>query len=158
MSRATYHSIPLVAIDTREQKPYEFPDWPCIHKALPSGDYSLVGHETSFAIERKSLADLVGCIFQDRFKRELERLQGYQRAFLAIEGDLWQIENSLRRICPKSKVNPKAVLGFLQSIPLTYGVHVLFLKDRLHAQAYVAGLLEKYNRYSLKEKGDSNAV
>lgn len=140
-------SIPLIAIDTREQLPYEFPGWPCIHKALPSGDYSLVGFEHSFAIERKSQSDLLGCIFTKRFKAELERLAGYTHAFLAIESNLYR----LARCAEKGfyKGNPQAVIGFLQSIPLLYGVQVLLLDDRQTAQSYVAGLLEKHNRYSL---------
>jgi DNA excision repair protein ERCC-4 len=140
-------SVPLIALDTREQLPYEFPGWPCVRKTLPSGDYSLVGHEHSFAIERKSQNDLLGCIFTERFKAELGRLAGYAHAFLAIESSLYR----LARCAEKGfyKGNPQAVIGFLQSVPLLYGVQVLFLENRETAQSYVAGLLEKHNRYSL---------
>lgn len=141
-------SIPIVCIDTREQLPYEFPPhFVCIRKTLKTGDISLVGHEDSFVIERKSQSDLLGCWHTERFKAELERLKSFKHAFLAIESSIYRITH-----CKFYKGNPRAVIGFLQSVPLLYGVQVLFLDDRATAQEYVAGLLEKQNRYSLKER------
>lgn len=143
---------PLVIVDTREQLPYQLPEgWPApIRKALPSGDYSIAGHEATFAIERKSLSDLLGCIFEDRFERELQRLAEFRHAFLVIEANIWKIRNDRRY-----KGNPAAVLGKLQAISLRYGVQTLFLDDRETAQGYVWGLLEKYQRQLLhvQQKG-----
>ena len=45
----------IVAIDTREQKPYRFPRSEV--KTLASGDYSVVGLEDRIAIERKTKED-----------------------------------------------------------------------------------------------------
>lgn len=151
MSKQEYPP-PLVIVDSREQKPYSFPqEWPLpIKKALPSGDYSIVGHELTFAIERKELTDLFGCIWTDRFRRELERLKSYAKAFLVIEGNLWKIKNNRFY---KGKIN--AVIGMLQAIPLKYGVQVLFLDDRETAESFVAGLLEKYNRYLLTQEDET---
>lgn len=145
MSSAASKQPILCAVDTREQLPYEFPPhFICVRKTLKTGDISLVGHEDSFVIERKSQTDLLGCWHTDRFKAELERLKSFKHAFLAIESSIYRI---LRAKFYKG--NPKAVIGFLQSVPLLYGVQVLFLDDRETAQAYVAGMLEKQNRYSL---------
>lgn len=140
---------PMVVIDSRERKPYAFPEgWPSpIVKALPSGDYTILGHELTFAIERKELTDLFSCIWTDRFRRELERLKNYAKAFLVIEGNLYKIKNNRFY---KGKIN--AVIGMLQAIPLKYGVQVLFLDDRETAENFVAGLLEKYNRYLLTQE------
>jgi len=143
------HVKPFVIVDTREQLPYTFPGWPTIRATLKTGDISILGHEECFVIERKSLNDLAGCIFKPRFRAELERLKSYKHAFLAIEANIYKIENMMPRF---SQVNPVAMLGFLQSIPLQYGVHVLLLDDRARAEVFVRGLLEKYNRYLLKEK------
>lgn len=146
-------TTPIVVVDTREQLPYSFPEtWPIIPKALPSGDYSILGHETVFAIERKSLSDLAGCVFADRFKAELKRLSSFKHAFLMIESNLTQIRNQMPR---HSKVHPAALVGFLQSVPLLYGVHVLYLDNRENAQEYAKGLLEKYYRYLLNERKDT---
>ncbi len=139
---------PLIAVDTREQLPYEFPpEWVTIRKTLPSGDYSLVGYESEFAIERKSQTDLLGCWHTDRFKRELERLSGFKKAFLVIESTVWKIEHDRFY-----KGNPKSVLGFLQSVPLRFGVHVMFLDSRETAQEWVKGVIGKFNLYSLNDR------
>ena len=49
-----------VVVDTREQEPYSFDSdkVSAVRKALPAGDYSLVGLEERVAVERKSLTDL----------------------------------------------------------------------------------------------------
>lgn len=138
---------PVVVVDTREQLPYSFPEsWPVVKKALKSGDYSVLGHEETFAIERKSLSDLLGCIFQDRFHRELQRLSEFKRAFLVIESSIWKIKNNRHY-----KGNVNSVIGMLQAIPLKYGVNVLLLDDRETAESFAKGLIEKYCKYTMKE-------
>ncbi len=140
-------SKPFVIIDTREQSPYIFPEWPSMKKGLKTGDYTIMGHESSFVIERKSQTDLLGCIFEDRFKAELKRLSEFKMATLIIEGNLTTLANDRFY-----KGNIKSVVGMLQSIQLLYGVHVLYLDNRDFAQRYAAGLIEKYYRYSLNKK------
>jgi ERCC4-type nuclease len=137
------NSQPVVIIDTREQLPYTFPDsWGVLCKALNSGDYSLLGHEDRFAIERKSHQDFMGCWHTDRFKRELDRLAAFKKAFLLIESTVLRLRND-----PHRKANPDAVCGFLQSVPLKYGVHVLLVEDRGTANRWAIGLIDKYQRY-----------
>lgn len=149
-------ATPLIVQDTREQTPYKFPaEWLVIKKALPSGDYSVLGHEHIIAVERKSLPDLAGCIFTQRFKNELERLRSYQHAFLVIESSIYKIENLLQKICRHSKAKPASIIGYLQSIPLLYGVHVLYLENRETSERYTAALLEKYTRFLMREKENS---
>ena len=97
-----------VVIDTREQLPWTFGGlWsdssarggrrPIVVDqrvaTLQQGDYSLVGHESQVAIERKSLADLFGTLGQgrERFERELARLAELDRAAIVIEASLGQI-------------------------------------------------------------------
>ena len=67
--------------DTREQKPYEFKDYPVSirDQALPTGDYSVEGYETEFAIERKTKSDFLRSITfeRDRFQREVGRATGF---------------------------------------------------------------------------------
>ena len=75
--------------DSREQAPFAFAGYPCTVEtaALASGDYSLRGFAARIAVERKSLADLVGCLGRDRerFQRELARLRGYDSAAVVVE-------------------------------------------------------------------------
>ena len=70
----------VVAIDTREQKPYRFARSEV--KTLASGDYSIVGLEDRIAIERKTKEDAYSSLGQGRarFERELQRLSRFDYA------------------------------------------------------------------------------
>lgn len=146
---------PVVVIDTREQLPYNFPSCLCHRNTLSTGDYTVLGHENSFVIERKSINDLLGCIFTDRFEREMERAANIQRFYLVIEGSIWSIRNNNR-----FQGSPESVLGRLRSFNLRYGIHILFLDNRQEANNYVEALILKYVKHlSIGIKGnDTNAV
>lgn len=133
----------VVAIDTREQKPYHFPR--SRRQTLRTGDYSLCGLEDRVAIERKRLEELFTITGRDRgrFERELERMAELDYAAIVIEADLPQI----LRGAAFSHVSPKAVAGSLVSWSIRYRTHVFFAGDRRHANALTRRLLEKYWRY-----------
>jgi DNA excision repair protein ERCC-4 len=136
---------PTVIIDTREQLPYTFPPhWPVITQALKTGDYTILGYTDQLSIERKSLSDLLGCIFTDRFERECERLKEIPFSLLAIEASLDQI------LKPKHyQGNPDAVIGKLQSLETKYKIRVKYLHSREYSQKYVTGVIHKFLRYQL---------
>ena len=75
--------------DTREQYPFSFEGYPVEVKpgTLPTGDYSLDGFEDRIAIERKAAGDLISCMTggRERFRRELERLRGYEAAAVVVD-------------------------------------------------------------------------
>jgi ERCC4-type nuclease len=128
-----------IVIDTREQRPYSFEG--SVRKALPSGDYSIEGLESCFAIERKSLDDWVNTVLRSRsrFTRELIRLRDYEFAAIVIEGSVADILQGNY----KSEVKPDALLGITAGIMQSFSpVHVLFAGDRPHAYALVTKLLE----------------
>src|SRR5690606_30906299 len=80
---------PVVLIDTREQAPLTFTRLESRRGTLQSGDYSFAGGEDLFAIERKTIPDLVACCVgngRDRFFRELHRLRGFRFARLIVIG------------------------------------------------------------------------
>ena len=79
---------PTIIIDTREQRPLAFENLPTITRTLQSGDYSIVGLESDFAIERKSIGDLCQSVTRgrERFERELHRLRGFSFARVLIVG------------------------------------------------------------------------
>lgn len=65
---------------TREQLPRPFKRLASVRATLTSGDYSFRGGEELFAVELKSIADLVACCVgenRERFFRELHRLRGF---------------------------------------------------------------------------------
>jgi len=80
---------PVIVVDTREQEPLIFSRLQSVSATLITGDYSVKGLECLFAIERKSIGDLVACCMgenRQRFERELHRLRGFRFARLLVVG------------------------------------------------------------------------
>ena len=118
-------SQPVIFIDTREQDPLPFSRLKTQAGALVTGDYSVVGLESLFAVERKSISDLVGCCLGEnraRFERELHRLRGFRFKRLLVVGTETQILGG--RYC--SNIKPQAVMGTLHAFEIRYDVPVVF--------------------------------
>jgi len=114
---------PTIIVDSREQDPLAF-SFPTITDGLSTGDYSIAGLEDDFAVERKSISDLVGSLTsgRDRFMRELQRLQAYPFRRLLIIGTEEEVAQGNWK---HSKANPTAILHSLHAIeargiPITY--------------------------------------
>jgi len=132
-----------IAIDTREQQPYEIPGAEVC--TLPTGDYSIVGLLDRVAVERKSKADAYSSLGpgRARFRREFERLAALDYAAVVVEDT---VPGFLRR--PSySKMNPKAAISSLIAWSVRYRVPVFFAGDREHGRALTLKLLEMYWRY-----------
>ena len=135
-----------IVVDTREQEPLSFD--PAIasveRRALPAGDYSLVGLEERVAVERKSLDDLVSTVIRgrQRFARELERLQGYDAACVVVEANLADVHAGRYR----SGAHPASVLGAVMSIIVDAGIPVFFCSDRQIACRFVEDYLVRFQR------------
>lgn len=111
---------PVIVIDTREQTPLVPTRLEYVRGTLTTGDYSVLGLEDQFAIERKSIADLVQCCKsgtkaaegeRERFERELCRMRGMRFARLLIVGKLADIEAGAYR----SEIKPQAVIGSMNA-------------------------------------------
>jgi ERCC4-type nuclease len=63
---------PTIVIDSREQTPLPFSKLKTQAGTLLTGDYSVAGLENLFAVERKSISDLVGCCIGQNREREIE--------------------------------------------------------------------------------------
>lgn len=115
-----------IVIDSREQKNWTFEPKQVVvsRAALPAGDYSVAGLETRVALERKSIGDLVNTVIHDwlRFRKELNRLSGYDVAAVVVEGTLEQIV----RHQYESEASPASVIGRINGIFLDHGIPVLF--------------------------------
>ena len=132
-----------IIIDTREQRPYDFPG--AETRTLPTGDYSIVGLEERVTIERKSKADAYGSLGKGRarFRREWERLAEFDYAAIVIEDT---VQGFLCR--PRhSKMSPKSAMGTLLAWSVRYRVPVFFAGDRVHSQALTHKLLEMFWKY-----------
>jgi len=116
---------PVMVIDTREQLPLPFKRLAAVRATLTSGDYSFRGGEELFAVERKSISDLVACCVgenRERFFRELHRLRGFRFKRLLIIGTREEIAGGVFR----SNITPRAVLATVSAIEVRYDVPVVF--------------------------------
>ncbi len=140
------HIEPTIVTDSREQRPLTFTRFRSERGTLTSGDYSMRGFESVFAVERKSVDDLVGSLTagRDRFTKELQRLRGYQFRRLLIEGDRATVEAGAYR----SKATPQSILGSLAALEVRYNIPVVWAGDRDTA----AGLIEQWAFYYLGER------
>jgi len=147
-------SLPVVIVDTREQTPWQFsPDVVVmLREKLPAGDYSLRGFEHQVAVERKSLEDLVKTLFFDwvRFKKELNRLAGYELACIAVECDVRDVAE--KKYVPD--VHPNAVLGRCHAVFADYGVPTFFWGERSYARATAERFLLLAEKRLCGVKGD----
>jgi ERCC4-type nuclease len=129
----------LVAIvDSREQNPLDLQPLRQVTGTLATGDYSIRGLETIIAVERKSLADLLGCVGQQRarFHREVLRLLAYPVRALVVESTWVELERGRWR----SQVSAPAALGTVLNW-ITMGLPVVMAGDHARAGRYVSRLL-----------------
>jgi ERCC4-type nuclease len=155
----------IVQVDTREQQPFAFLglvadvregsrplDVRTHVAALPSGDYSVLGHETDVAVERKSLQDLYATLSQgrERFERELERLSSAMfYACVVVEAEWSEILNHPPEFC---ELLPKSVFRSVLAWQQRYAnVHWLMMPNRDLAEAVTYRVLERYWRDHVKE-------
>jgi DNA excision repair protein ERCC-4 len=116
---------PVIVVDTREQDPLIFSRFESVPGTLISGDYSVRGLEQLFAVERKSIDDLVGCCLgenRSRFERELHRLRGFRFKRLLIVGSRGLIETQRYH----SRISPKSVLGSLNAWEVRFDCPIVF--------------------------------
>lgn len=116
---------PVIVVDSREQTPLPFPRFKTVSGSLVTGDYSVAGLEELFSVERKSIADLVGCCVgsnRERFERELHRLRGFRFKRLLLVGSEAEIQAG-RYL---SNITPKAVMTTLGAFEVRYDLPVVF--------------------------------
>jgi DNA excision repair protein ERCC-4 len=133
---------PSIVIDTREQTPLVFSHLPSTRGTLQSGDYSIAGLEHDFAIERKSVPDLLGSVTRerDRFERELHRLRGFSFARVLIVGEPYEVQRAAK--------NPKAVFSSLSAFEARYRVPVIWEPS----PAAAALLVERWSFFFWRER------
>jgi len=149
----------VIVIDSREQLPFAFANLRAdahddnrplqihtVRAGLKQGDYSLLGHEKSIALERKSAADLFSTIAggRDRFVRELERLAIYPVAGIVVESSWNEI---LTNPPPFTRLPPKtvyrSVIAWSQRYPR---VHWWMMGSRRLAEVTTFRILERFWR------------
>jgi len=144
-----------VVVDTREKLPYTFTnppkDWKVeiVFSHLPTGDYSLLGHEDVFCIERKSLSDLFGTIGgrtrRTRFSNQLIRMRGMPRSCVVVEAHREIVE-----LGPPYYTGKEDILKYAARVYSTIigwsvrpGIPFYFFRNRRQAEAWVTKYLIK---------------
>ena len=140
------NTLPTILIDTREQTPLTFHNLPSEPATLQTADYSIKGFEDHFAIERKSVADLVSSVTfeRERFERELVRLRGYSFRRLLIVGTLADIEEHHYQ----SRTEPKAVIASVTAFEIRYQLPVAWCPTPTAAAVQI----ERWAIYFLRER------
>ncbi|MDP2162431.1 MAG: ERCC4 domain-containing protein [Flavobacterium sp.] len=156
-----------IIVDTREQAPFKFKEQKVITKKLDTGDYSVMGFESVIAIERKSGSDFLGSITtgRERFKDCLLRLQGLERGYIIVEGELTSLMDGVEikraykteaGIKPKVKqtigIHPNSLFGTVVSIMTRYHIPIIFSKNRKEAERFTLEILKKF--YKIKRLND----
>jgi DNA excision repair protein ERCC-4 len=117
---------PTIIIDSREQAPLVFTRLQAVPGTLYAGDYSIAGLEDSFAVERKSVDDLVNCCMganRERFKHELLRLRGYRFKRLLVVGTRENIAAGRYH----SRIAPQAILATLGAFEVRYDLPIIMV-------------------------------
>lgn len=139
-------------VDSREQKPYGFEDFPdveLVKGTLPQGDYSIHGLENIVAVERKSLSDLVMCLGRDRdrFIREMLRARGMESFSIVCEGT-W---SALSKGQYKSRLSPQSATATVCAIMARLKIPIVFCGSRKEAESVTHNLLRQYLRGAMRK-------
>ena len=135
-----------LVVDSNEQRPYlfeKYPDVLVVRAKLATADYSIVGLESRFAIERKSTEDAYSTFSRGRgrFCRELERMDSMDFAAIVVEGDLRTLKYPPPSV---EKVQPETVIKSLLAWTIDHNVRVFFASDRPGGELVVHALARAY--------------
>ncbi|GFK92341.1 hypothetical protein NNJEOMEG_00165 [Fundidesulfovibrio magnetotacticus] len=148
-----------LVVDTREQAPYGFERFPgveLVRAGLPTGDYSLAGHESRAAIERKSLDDLIGCLTtgRERFERELERARALDCFAVVVEASMEDVARGRFT----SRMNPHAALQSVLAFQVRYGCPFVWAGSRRGGEYVTFWMLQKFQREHEARQDEAQAV
>lgn len=144
------HDRPIILVDSREQTPLPVGRYlSTLPAGLQSGDYSLLGFEDQFAVERKSIADLTGSLVganRERFERELHRLRGFRFKRLLVVGD----PEDLRKHRYRNKIPPKSVFASLAAYEMRFDLPTVWQPGELEAARLVARWAHFFHREAIR--------
>ena len=149
-----------IIVDTREQKPWDFPDHATAIQKLDTGDYSIQGLEHLLCIERKrNVSEIANNITEARFKDVLSRMSKYRFPFILLEFDPQQVldfpigSDIPKNVWPKIKISPKYILKWIMEMSLLYNVYVVFCGSKQNAEIYATSIMKKvYDKYGNQQE------
>jgi ERCC4-type nuclease len=152
----------LIRIDTREQHPLEFDRCATIRATVPTFDYAIEGDQLHFAIERKSLPDLIQSLaIQKNYVRELKKirrarsLQKMTRVFYVVEANREDIEHFDYSVFTGGRVGLDFLFHQLSELEYFHDVHVIFSGDAIGAARDIYRLLKRRSEDLKQQEGES---
>lgn len=137
-------TAPRIVVDTNEtiahHRGYRFPNDHVM--TLDCADYSELSLLDTLRIERKSLADFLGCVGgrREQFEDSLARMTLYPLRYLVLE---FGIQHLAAGGWSKPKVSSASAIGSLIAWESRYRVVPLLCNDAAHARAMVAKLVAR---------------
>jgi ERCC4-type nuclease len=131
----------MVIRDSREQEGWFFTKKDrCLGteiQTLPTADYTIVGCEDFFVIERKGcITEFVKNINEPRFYNELSRLKKIKYSFIFLEFSIKDVDDWPRssglseHIQAKIRTSRDLIYRRINEIMIKYGVQILFVEDK----------------------------
>jgi ERCC4-type nuclease len=144
---------PVILIDTREQLPFSFerfPNWIASERreTLSVADYSVEGMENLIALERKSLADLIGTLTQNRnrFFTMCEKMTNYKWRALIVEASYEDIKSPYAS--EFTNAHPNGISGSLDALEAKFGIPIIYTSQHKPlAEERAASWLSKHFTY-----------
>ena len=98
----------IVQVDNLEKVPFAMPPLRTEQVSLKTGDYCLKAAPEAAVIERKTVAELLGCIGggRRRFEAELVRIRAFPARVVIVEGSWHDMLNDVR-----SQLTPASIAG-----------------------------------------------
>ena len=113
---------------------------PFINQALYNGDYSILGLENLFTIERKMISDFLAYIGKERNTKTVHKLGRFKHMInrggwvgLIIEA----AEEELMKGSIYSKITPEMIRQSLISMRVRWGIHIYFNPGRDYLKRFV---------------------
>lgn len=138
---------------------------------LAQGDYSLLGYDGRFAIERKSPSDLVSTLFGfhraggrkvsncERFALELQRLADYEHVYVSVTGSERDVAEAARKHALevytrtggryKYPPNPDAVFNLMAALSAEFAIPFVLFPDVATAERQALRDFRAWHRKAL---------
>lgn len=141
-----------VVRDDREKKPYSFDSVPVNFTVstarLETGDYTVAGFEDVFAIERKSIPDLIQSVTWGRknFEAEIQRAQSFAEWAIIIEGVPSDVNKYIQKARRRygAKVHPNQVHGTVNGWNKHKGANFIWAGSREEAEIMTYEKLDRW--------------
>lgn len=147
-----------IIIDTREQKPWSFPEYETSIAKLDTGDYSIDGYQHLVGIERKrNVAEIANNITEDRFIDVVNRLSLMKYKYILLEFDLSDVmvypEGSTipKRLWSKIRISPAYILKNLIELQIHYDINIIFCSNSAYAENMALHLMKKIYKYEQQQ-------